>query len=145
DVQMPEVDGVELAELMRGAERTQHVPIVLVTANSDARSHLFRGYEAGAVDFLYKPLEPVVLRNKAQTFFELYRQRQQLARQLELLRDAERKLAETLRLNEMFVAAVGHDLRNPLVAVTTGAKLIARQTSDPAIAHLAQTVVDSAR
>jgi signal transduction histidine kinase len=145
DVQMPEMDGVELAEIMRAAERTQHVPIILVTASADARSHPFRGYEAGAVDFLNKPLEPVMLRNKAQTFLELYRQRQQLASQLELLGEAERKLAETLRLNETFVAAVAHDLRNPLEAVTTGASLIARRTSDPELLKLAQTISHSAR
>jgi signal transduction histidine kinase len=87
DVQMPEMNGFELAEVMRSAERTRHVPIVFVTAGSHERGSLFRGYEAGAVDFLHKPIEPMVLRNKVETFFELYRQKQQLARQLDLLRD----------------------------------------------------------
>ena len=145
DVQMPEMDGVELAEIMRGSERTRHVPIILVTAGRHEQSRLFHGYEAGAVDFLYKPLEPVVLRNKAETFFELYRQRQQLARQLELLRDLTAKLEETLRLNELFVAAVGHDLRNPLLAVIAGAQLITRRSSDPEAVRLAATVLDGGK
>ena len=161
DMQMPEMDGIELAELMRGSERTQHVPIVLVTAGTPERARLFRGYEAGAVDCLYKPIEPVVLRNKAETFFELCRQKQQLARQLEQLRrdqvlqnrllteqrrvaeERDRltsRLEETLRLNEMFVAAVGHDLRNPLSAVMTGAKLIARRATDAEVIRLATTI-----
>lgn len=151
DVQMPEMDGVELAELMRGSERTQHVPIVLVTAGAHERARLFRGYEAGAVDFLYKPIEPMVLRNKAETFFELFRQKQQLARQLELLREGQdfqsrimQKLEETLRLNEMFVAAVGHDLRNPLAAVSTGARVIARLSNDPEVQRLAATIRNGA-
>jgi two-component system, sensor histidine kinase and response regulator len=152
DVQMPELDGVELAELMRGSERTQHVPIVLVTAGAHERARLFRGYEAGAVDFLYKPIEPMVLRNKAQTFFELFRQRQQLARQLDLLREGQdfqsritKRLEETLRLNELFVAAVGHDLRNPLAAVTAGAKLIARLSGDAEIVRLASMIRNGAQ
>jgi two-component system sensor histidine kinase/response regulator len=145
DVQMPEMDGVELAEIMRGSERTRNVPIILVTAGRHEQSRLFHGYEAGAVDFLYKPIEPVVLRNKAETFFELYRQRQQLARQLELLRELTTRLEETLRLNELFVAAVGHDLRNPLLAVIAGAQLIARRSSDPEAVRLAATVLDGGK
>jgi two-component system sensor histidine kinase/response regulator len=154
DVQMPEMDGVELAEIMRASERTRRVPIIFVTAGTHERRMLFRGYEAGAVDFLYKPIEPVVLRNKAETFFELHRQRQQLAAQLELLRESiaeqrraeaareavTRQLGETLRLNELFVAAVGHDLRNPLLAVVAGAQLIARRSGDPDTVRLAETV-----
>ena len=96
DVEMPTMDGVELAELMRGTERTRHVPIIFVTAGSREHQRLFRGYEAGAVDFLYKPIEPVVLRNKAETFFELSRQKQQLGRQLELLREQQRRMQPLL-------------------------------------------------
>ena len=72
DVQMPEMDGFELAELMRGSERTRHVPIIFVTAGPRDQHRLFKGYDAGAVDFLYKPIEPQVLRNKAEVFFQLY-------------------------------------------------------------------------
>jgi signal transduction histidine kinase len=96
DVEMPTMDGVELAELMRGTERTRHVPIIFVTAGSREHQRLFRGYEAGAVDFLYKPIEPVVLRNKAETFFELSRQKQQLGRQLDLLREQQRRMQPLL-------------------------------------------------
>ncbi|TMB19735.1 MAG: response regulator, partial [Deltaproteobacteria bacterium] len=71
DVQMPELDGFELAELMRGAERTRHVPIVFITAGARDQHRLFKGYELGAVDFLYKPVEAHVLTNKAEVFFQL--------------------------------------------------------------------------
>ena len=79
DVQMPDMDGFELAELMRGSERTRHVPIIFVTAGARDQHRLFKGYEAGAVDFLYKPIEPHILQNKADVFFQLHRQKQQLA------------------------------------------------------------------
>lgn len=81
DVHMPIMDGFELAELMRGSRRTQHVPIIFLTGESQDNLHRFRGYQAGAVDFLYKPVEPHVLRSKAAIFLDLYRQREELARQ----------------------------------------------------------------
>ncbi|HEV8550886.1 MAG TPA: response regulator [Polyangiaceae bacterium] len=116
DVQMPAMDGFELAELMRGAERTKHVPIIFVTAGRRDPQRLFKGYESGAVDFLYKPIEPVILQGKADVFFELYRQRHEYA--------------QALRLNEMFIGILGHDLRNPLGALVTGTELLKAQVSD---------------
>jgi len=116
DVQMPDMDGFELAELMRGAARTKHVPIIFVTAGARSPQRIFKGYESGAVDFLFKPIEPMVLKGKADVFFELFRQR--------------KELANALRLNEMFVGILGHDLRNPLGAIILGAQLLERQLSD---------------
>lgn len=85
DVQMPVMDGFELAELMRGATLTRHVPIMFLTAGTRDNQRRFRGYEAGAVDFLYKPIEPEILRSKADIFLELYRQREEIARQRDQL------------------------------------------------------------
>jgi two-component system sensor histidine kinase/response regulator len=116
DVQMPEMDGFELAELMRGSRRTQHVPIIFVTAGAHSPQRVFKGYETGAVDFLFKPIEPHVLKGKADVFFELYRQR--------------KELESSLRLNEMFVGILGHDLRNPLGAIVLGAQLLERQLAE---------------
>src|SRR4029079_17264976 len=126
DVQMPEMDGFELAELMRGSERTRHVPIIFVTAASHDQHRVFKGYENGAVDFLYKPLDPYILENKADVFFELYRQKQQLARELH-------DRTETLPLNEMFTAVLGHDLRNPLNAILTAAQLLEHRSEDESV------------
>jgi len=78
DVEMPEMDGFELAELMRGAERTRTIPIIFVTAWPSEQSRVFNGYEAGAVDFLSKPLDTRVLNSKVDVFLELHRQRRQL-------------------------------------------------------------------
>lgn len=79
DVQMPGMDGFELAEFMRGNDRTRHVPIIFVTAGSADTQRRFRGYEAGAVDFIQKPIEPDILRGKAGVFFDLHTQRRALA------------------------------------------------------------------
>ena len=123
DVQMPDMDGFELAELMRGSERTRHIPLIFVTAGAREPHRLFQGYESGAVDFIYKPIEPHILKNKAQVFFQLYRQKQQIAAEL-----IER--TETLRLNEMFSALLAHDLRSPLSAIIGSAHILQRRSSD---------------
>src|SRR5204862_3643558 len=72
DVQMPELDGFETAELIKQRERTSHIPIIFLTAISKEESHVFRGYSAGAVDYLFKPFEPEVLRSKVAVFIELW-------------------------------------------------------------------------
>ena len=118
DVQMAEMDGFELAELMRGSQRTRNVPIIFVTAGSRDASSLMAAYESGAVDFLFKPIDPHVLRSKAEVFFELYRQR--------------RELGDALRLAELFVGILGHDLRNPLSAMVMGTQLLERSVTDEA-------------
>lgn len=81
DVQMPGMDGFELAELMRGTERTRRVPIIFVTAVGTDERRRFRGYESGAVDYLFKPVDPHIVRSKVEIFIELFRQREELARQ----------------------------------------------------------------
>ncbi len=75
DVQMPDMDGFETAELMRGNKRTRHIPIIFVTANHTEHKHIFRGYDSGAVDYLFKPLDPQMLLCKVRIFLEIHRQR----------------------------------------------------------------------
>ena len=81
DVQMPGMDGFELAELMRGTERTRRVPIIFLTAVGTDERRRFRGYESGAIDYLFKPVDPHILRHKVAIFVELFQQRQELARE----------------------------------------------------------------
>ncbi|MDN5568987.1 MAG: response regulator, partial [Paracoccus sp. (in: a-proteobacteria)] len=90
DVQMPGTDGYELAELMRSTERTRGVPIIFVTAAEMDEARRFRGYEAGAVDYIFKPIDPVILKSKAEVFFRIGRQAKELARQRDELRDIAR-------------------------------------------------------
>ncbi len=118
DVQMAEMSGFELAELMRGSQRTRHVPIIFVTAGARDYSRVLAGYETGAVDFLFKPIDPHVLKSKADVFFELDRQR--------------RELHDSLQLAELFVGILGHDLRNPLSAMLMGTQLLERTITEEA-------------
>jgi two-component system, sensor histidine kinase and response regulator len=138
DVQMPEMDGFELAELLRGSERARHIPLIFVTAGAREQQRLFQGYELGAVDFIYKPIEPLIVRNKAEVFFELYRQRRQQALELQ-------ERTETLRLNEMFSALLAHDLRSPLSAILASAQVLQRRTEDRAALETAERIITSGK
>ncbi len=124
DVQMPGMDGFELAELMRGSERTKHVPIIFLTAGAPDRTRLFQGYDAGAVDFLFKPIDPQLLSAKVDVFVELHRQKRQLASQLEQIQQAQ-------RMSDLFVGVLGHDLRNPLSSIANGAALLELKADSP--------------
>ncbi len=95
DVQMPDMDGFETAELMRGSERTRYIPIIFVTAISKEKISIFKGYEVGAVDYLFKPIEPIILKSKVKIFIELSTQKKLLEEQSELL---ELKIKELIEL-----------------------------------------------
>jgi PAS domain S-box-containing protein len=98
DVQMPELDGFETARLIKQRERTSHVPIIFVTAISKEEEQVYRGYSAGAVDYVFKPFNPDVLRSKVGVFIELHEKNEQLRRQAEQLKEQE--LAELRRESE---------------------------------------------
>ena len=85
DVQMPGMDGYETASHIKSRERTRHIPIVFLTAIDREAHQAYRGYAAGAVDFLSKPFDPWVLRAKVEVFIELHRARQHLERQTDAL------------------------------------------------------------
>src|SRR2546422_4355013 len=98
DVQMPLLDCFETAILIQQRERTKHIPIIYVTAISKDEDHVFRGYSVGAVDYVFKPFSPDVLRSKVAVFIELHEKTEQLQRQAELLKEQE--LAELRRESE---------------------------------------------
>lgn len=130
DVQMPDMNGFELAEFMRGNARTSHVPIIFVTAGVADAQRRFRGYEAGAVDFIQKPIEADILRSKAAVFFDLYRQRQQIEIQRDELEAAAEALRRADRHKDSFLAVLAHELRNPVAALSGGLHLLGKDV-DP--------------
>lgn len=128
DVQMPGMDGFQLAELMRGTERTKQIPIVFVSAAGRELNYAFKGYESGAVDFMHKPLDAHAVRSKVSVFVDLYRGRKRLARQLEALersrreqevlldelRSTQAELEGAVRMRDDFMSIVSHELKTPL-------------------------------
>ncbi len=96
DVQMPGMDGFETAELMRGTGKTRQVPIIFVTAISTEQQHVFKGYEAGAVDYLFKPIVPEFLRTKVRVFCELFQQKNIIRKQLREIEEKNELLQKRL-------------------------------------------------
>ncbi|MBD7977000.1 hybrid sensor histidine kinase/response regulator [Serpens gallinarum] len=128
DVQMPGMDGFQLAEIMRGIERTRYIPIVFVSAAGLEANYAFQGYESGAVDFLHKPLDVLAVRSKVKVFVEVFRQRKALHVQLaelqksrheqelllDELRQTQRELQQAVRMRDDFLSLVSHELKTPL-------------------------------
>lgn len=138
DVNMPGMSGFELASLIRGSPRTSHVPIIFLTATSQDAIRTFQGYEAGAVDFLYKPIEPRIVQSKVGIFVQLEMQKRQLAEQLAATR-------QVLEANEMLMAVLSHDLRTPLSAVMVSAEYLMRASTDDKIITVGRRIENAGR
>ncbi len=117
DVVMPDMDGFELAELVRAREHTKHVPILFVTGQAADTELVTRGYRVGAVDYLVKPLSAEIVRAKVSVFAEIYRQRMQIE--------------SSLREKEVLLREIHHRVKNNLQIISSLLNLQAsRQTED---------------
>jgi signal transduction histidine kinase len=151
DVKMPIMDGYETAELIYQRDKLRHIPIIFITAHDYEEAAIFKGYKAGAVDFIRKPFNPEMLRSKAAVFTDLYRKNQLLQKQEEKLQAInqdliqlnqgleQRVLERTIELESLnqelkalnlskdkFLSVISHDLRNPLTALLASSENLTR-------------------
>jgi signal transduction histidine kinase len=147
DVQMPDMNGIELARLIKQRKRSQHIPIIFLTAHYRENEHAVLGYDVGAVDYLTKPVHPGILRSKVSVFVDLFRKTRALAEMnaeleaknqaLELQAEdrvrrirAEAAQAEAEAANaakDRFLAMLSHELRTPLSPVLHAVTLLDEQ------------------
>ena len=139
DVQMPDMDGFETAELIRGNEETKHIPIIFVTAISKEQKYIFKGYDKGAVDYLFKPLDPDILLSKVNIFLELYKQKEDLKKaNTELYKANERileqqeGLIEEARLKVLLqmLGANAQKLNQPLAFLLDNVELLEKHSDN---------------
>jgi len=119
DVQMPRLDGLQTAELIKQREQTRHIPIIFITALSRETAYVFKGYEQGAVDYLLKPIDPEILRAKVRVFCDLFVRGEQIRRR-SFESDAK----------DVFLADVVHELKTPLAAAKAQAQLALHQIGE---------------
>jgi len=134
DVQMPEMDGYELAEAIRSQKQTEKVPITFMSAVYSTDYYVFKGYQSGAVDFIVNPVDPQVIVNKVKVFVDLDQQKRELAASLKKQQSLNDRLAETVaelkRSNkelEQFAYVASHDLQEPLRMVISYVNLLERR------------------
>lgn len=166
DIKMPGMSGIELADLIKTRPRSRHTPILFLTAHMFNDADILRGYGAGAVDYLTKPIHAEILRSKIAVFVELFRKTRELARMNDALRRevAERERAEEAlrtvnqelearvlerttalqradRRKDEFLAVLGHELRNPLAPILSAVEVLDGRQASPAAQEKARGVV----
>jgi signal transduction histidine kinase len=137
DVQMPSLDGIQTASIIKQTEATRHVPIIFLTAIDREGAHMLRAYSSGAVDYVVKPYDPHVMRSKVSVFVEMYQQRRRIHDQQQLLHEKQQLLHEerlarvaaeaAARASEELLWIVSHELGNPVTALGTYANLLLRR------------------
>jgi two-component system cell cycle response regulator len=139
DVQMPDMDGFETAELMRGNEETKHIPIIFVTAISKEQKYVFKGYDKGAVDYLFKPLDPDILQSKVNIFLELHKQKEDLKKTNTELNKANEKILEQqealieeerLKVLLQMLGANAQGLNQPLASLLDNVELMEKYSDN---------------
>ena len=138
DVQMPGMNGFEVAGLIRGIKKSKYLPIIFITALNENPSYQFKGYEAGAVDFLFKPFDPKILKSKVAIFLELYsskhlieKQKTELEEKVKILEKTRKRAEEANQVKSDFLSIMSHEIRTPMNAIMGFTQLLLKTELKP--------------
>jgi CheY-like chemotaxis protein len=131
DVYMPGLDGYETAQIIRTRDQTKGIPIVFLSAVNKEAEHLLRGYSMGAVDYVFKPVDPVILRSKVAVFVDLFAKTKEIERKAAEQRFLEGKLVQSQKMDAIgkLTGGIAHDFNNLLAAVIGGLGLLEKKAS----------------
>lgn len=124
DVQMPDMDGFEVAAILKSNPLTKNIPIIFITAISKEEKYVIKGLEGGAIDYLYKPLNASITKAKINVFEELYHSQQQIKKGNQELKLLNTELQDLNQQKNYFLGMAAHDLRNPVAIITQLSELI---------------------
>lgn len=130
DTQMPKINGFDIARLMRLSEQSKKVPIIFVTSSPRSRTNVFEGYENGAVDFLFRPIDPHIVLSKVRVFIDLDQRNHTLEKQLAEVKELKNASDAANRAKSAFLANMSHEIRTPLGAIVGFAELLSFASED---------------
>jgi signal transduction histidine kinase len=164
DVHLPDIEGFEVAAMIKQRERSKHTPIIMLTAAGSDRELIYRGYSVGAVDYMAKPLDAAILRGKVAIFLDLFRKDRRIAEQAEALRAADRRERElemsavrvqaerelaaaahaAVHARDEFLSIASHELRTPLMTLQLRLDTLAESLAREACSPTTRTMTESA-